>query len=489
MLTNTSWIKSIVVVTCLLAAGCTRKWEEHNAPGDAIYVNNNLYQQIAANASLARFAGFLKQTGYADTISLSRTFTVWAPTDEALKNLDAAVVNDAARLKQFVAHHIAVFSFRTSDVQKATTRVGLMDGKYGTFAVASFEDAAIVAANGVAANGILHTISGAAVSRGNCWDYVDSLKAGGLAMAAYLRDNQYKARDLTNAEQIGVDPGTGEPIYKPGTDSVWLNKFTNEVYNLNREDSVFTVFVLANTAFDAERVRFAPFYATGTADSTANLAQWNTVKDLVIPGAYAPEQLPDTIVSKYGVKVAVNKSAVTRSYKTSNGYVYVVNEMPVTLEQKFPDFIVQGENYTTARVMPSGSIFTRTLVDSFAGGTFRDVFVYKHGINQFYVGYRLNNVYTTTYKVYWRVINNTGLLAHPYVQRLAMGRIDNTATFAYTNITPYNYNEVYLGEYKVANYGNGVLSMYLVSANITPSGSNHNQNALLLDYLRLVPTR
>lgn len=482
-------IKKIIAITCLLAAGCTHKWDDHNAiQGDAAYVKNNVFEQIAANASLSKFAGYLKQTGYADSISVSTSFTVWAPTDDALKSLDASIVNSPDALKKFVAHHIANLSFRASDVQKVTVRVGLLDGKYAAFSATAFDEAALVSKDIVASNGLVHTIAAVAAPLGNCWDYVDTLKAGGNLMAAYLKNNQYKAKDLTNAVQIGVNPVTGDPIYQPGTDSVMRNKFTNEVYDISKEASLYTVFVLADTYFEEERARYARFYATGTTDSTADLAHWNTVKDLVVEGVYTPATLPDTIVSKYGVKVAVNKSAIARSYRTSNGYVYVMNAMPVTLESKFPDFIIQGENYTSARVMPSSSIFTRTVVDTSTGGTFKDVFVYKHQINQFYLLYRQSNVYTTTYKVYWRAVNNTTLLADPYVQRLAMGRFENT-TFAYTNVPANNYKEVYLGEYPVTVYGNGQLNMFLISANITPTGSNQNLNALLLDYIRLVPAR
>lgn len=486
---NKKLIKNITAITCMLAAGCTHKWDDHNAiQGDAAYVKNNVYEQISANTSLSKFAGFLKQTGYADSISASRTYTVWAPADDALKNLDAAIINNPAALKKFVAHHIATLAYRVSDVQKTAVRVSLLDGKYAAFSATTFDEATLQSKDIVASNGIVHTIASAAVPAGNCWDYVDTLKTAGNVMAAYLKNNQYKAQDLTNAVQIGVNPLTGDPVYQPGTDSVMRNKFTSEVYDVSKESDLYTVFVLDDTYFDAERARYAPFYATGTADSTTDLSRWNTVKDLVVEGAYAPAALPDTIVSKYGVKVAINKSAIVKSYRASNGYVYVMSAMPVKPESKFPEFVIQGENYYSARVMPSSSIFTRTVTDTSTGGTFKDVFVYKHGINQFYLLYRQANVYTTTYKVYWRAVNNTGLLTDPYVQRLAMGSFAN-ATFPYINVAANNYKEVYLGEYKVTNYGNGLLNMYLISANITPTGSNQNQNALLLDYIRLVPSR
>ena len=61
------------------------------------------------------------------------------------------------------------------------------------------------------------------------------------------------------------------------------------------------------------------------------------------------------------------------------------------------------------------------------------------------------------------------------------------ATFAYRNVAYNVYNEEYLGDYTITSYGKGYLDLYLVSADIAPSSSNQNQNAMFLDYIRLEP--
>lgn len=467
----------------MLVAGCTHKWEDHNE-ANAVYVSNNLFQKVEANSSLSQFAAYLKQTGYADSLSLSKNYTVWAPDNNALKSLSSTVINDTAALKKFVAHHIAYLSWRTANVLDTAKRIPLLDGKQAWFSTTAFDNAPLSTKDSVAANGVLHIISQAAAPIGSCWDYIDSLLLKGNDMAGYIYNYQYKVRDLTNAVQVSVNPYTGEPIYQEGTDSAMINRFTNAVYDLKNESGQYTVFVLANTPFGSEGTRFAPYYATGTADSTANLAKWSVVKDLAVEGAYAPGQLPDSITSKYGVRLAVKKSAIVASYQTSNGYVYVMNEMGVSLVSKFPTFIIQGENYSG--ISATANIFTRNQYDSLNGGYFTDMFAYKPPVNQFFIYYRVQDFYTTTYNVYWRVVNNTGLLANPYSQKLAMDSA-TSATFPYTAITPNVYQEVFLGTYKRSTYGSGTLNMFLVSANVAVTATT--QNAMLLDYIRLEPVR
>jgi len=462
---------------------CTRKWDDHNKINNAD-LTQNLYEKIAADGSLSTFTSYLQKTGYADTLQLSKTFTVWAPTNEALQAIDASISSDDARLKKFVAHHIAHLSYYSDQLLSDTTRLPLIDGKYAIVKTAWFEEAPINTKDRPATNGVLHTITAAAAPVANCWDYIDSLMTGGNNMARFLKNYVRAKRDTTNAIQTGINPLTGEPIYQQGTDTVIRNVFLDDVYNISNEAKQYTVFIMNNTTWNNERAKLDTFYRTSSADSTYNWARFFTGKDMAIEGALSPDQLPDSVLSKFGVWVPINKSAITAKYKTSNGYVYVMNDMNVQLRQRFPPFIVQGENYMGTINGSYSPIYLRTLINPNNGQTFRDLYAYNHGVNKWYVRYRLYNVPTTKYRVYWTTYNNRW--NNTLNQRLAMGTPDN-ATFAYRNV-PYNvYNEEYLGDYTVTSYGNGYLDLFLVSADIAPSSSNQNQSALFLDYIRLEP--
>jgi hypothetical protein len=239
-----------------------------------------------------------------------------------------------------------------------------------------------------------------------------------------------------------------------------------------------------NTTWDKERTKLDTFFKTSTVDSTVAWSRFCTARDMAIEGAYAPDQLPSVIYSKFGAQVPINKSAILATYRTSNGYIYVMGDMNVPVSQRVRPFVIQGETYLSTSNGSRTPIYLRTLINPNNGKTFSDLYAYNHGVNKWYVRYQIHDVFTTKYKVYWATYNNRW--NNVLNQRLAMGTADNT-TFAYRPV-PYNvYNEEYVGDYTVTGYTTGYLDLYLVSADIAPSSSNQNQNSLFLDYIRLEP--
>jgi hypothetical protein len=483
LLTKNKLIAFVVFLWSASQLSCTRKWDDHNKINDED-LTQNLYQKIAADPSLSKFAGYLQKTGYADTLQLNRSFTVWAPGNDALQAIDATIGNDDKKLKQFVAHHIAHLSYYSDQLQAGAQRLPLVDGKYVIVKPTSFEDAPINSKDRLASNGVLNTITAAAAPVPNCWEYIDSLKAGGNGMARFLRDFARYKRDTTNAVQTGIDPTTGAPIYKPGTDTIKIPVFLDSVYNVNNEAKEYTVFIMNNTTWDKERAKLDTFFKTSTVDSTLAWSRFCTARDMAIEGAYAPDQLPNQILSKFGAIVPINRSAIQATYRTSNGYIYVMGDMNVPVSQRIRPFVIQGETYLNTSNGSRTPVYLRTLINPNNGQTFSDLYAYNHGVNKWNVHYQIHDVFTTKYRVYWATYNNRW--NNVLNQRLAMGTADN-ATFPYRAV-PYNvYNEEYVGDYTVTGYTNGYLDLYLVSADIAPSSSNQNQNSLFLDYIRLEP--
>jgi hypothetical protein len=474
-----------VFLWCASQVSCTRKWDDHNATNDED-LSKNLYEKIAADGSLSKFTAYLDKTGYADTLKLSQSFTVWAPSNDALQSIDATISGDTAKLKKFVAHHIARLSYFTSQVQQTPLRLPLMDGKYVIFKQSAFEDVALNTQDRLAGNGVLHTLAAAAAPIGNCWDYIDSLKATST-MATYLRGLSYQFWDSTKAAQTGINPVTGAPTYDHSTGWVTRNTFFENTYDVSNESKEYTVFIMVDNIWEKERAKLDTFMKTGGADTTLRLARLLTFKDMVFDSAYAPDKLPDSLKSRWGVWVPINKSAIQAKYHTSNGWVYLMSDMNVLLRQRILPFTIQGEAYSGTSNGSLGPLLTRTLVNPNNGQKFSDLYVFNHNVNKWHVRYRIYNVLTTQYKVFWATYNNR--YNNTLNQRLAMGSPTN-ATFAYRNV-PYNvYEEVYLGDYTVSTYNNsdrGLLDLYLVSADIAPSSSNYNQNAMFLDYIRLEP--
>jgi uncharacterized surface protein with fasciclin (FAS1) repeats len=462
---------------------CTHKWDDHNEVDQGLG-SETLFAQIQANTSLSVFAGYLKQTGYADTLIQSKSFTVWVPTNDALKTLDPSLVSNATWLKSFVAHHIALKSYYTTTVQAAGLRLPLLDGKYAFFAPDKFDDAALGSSNNMlASNGVLHTLSSAAAPIVNSWDIVDSLKATNT-MAYYMKNLINRIFDPTVATQTGVDPYSGKPIYDTPSGMVNVNAFSRQVYDLAKEDKQYTVFVLGNTAFNAMRNKLSPYFKASTADSVLTQTSWNTTKNLVVEGAYAEDQLPDTLISKFGVKFPVNKASISKRYKTSNGYVYILEDMNIRLQHIILPIVFEGENATSFSADRPAALKYRIRTNPLTGKQFTDLFVYDHQVTLFNVRYRVNNVYSCKYKVYWVAAND--MITANFNQRLTVGST-TAATFPYVTVLPNVFSEVYLGEFTVSNYTNGVQDFYLICNTTTATSTNKDVIPLLLDYVRLEP--
>lgn len=470
----------------LFFTGC-QKWDDHNAITDPA-LTKNLSEQIKEDANLSKFSELLVKSGYDKVIASSKTFTVYAPTNAALTGLDPAIVNDSAKLSAFVGNHIATQSYFTTGVT-APQRIKMLNGKFQNLLNKSIEDAAIVTSDKYARNGVLQVIDKILPVLSNSWDALQNNASIPAAQKAYMLSLFRKVFDTTNAVQIGVNPTTGEPIYQPGTDSVLTNLFWHDVYDLRDESKQYTLFVLTDAAWSSEVNKFKPFFATSTnnADSTTNFSSWAVVRDLAVEGAYNATTAVDTVLSRFNVKVPVDKAAVVQTIKTSNGVIHIMNKVDVQPRHKILPFTIEAENYRTTSHDRRGNTYFRDRLNISTGNIFRDVNVYNHGVAQFNINYRVNNVYSgVKYKAYWVALNDFQTAA--FSQKLAFGTpTANTFTLqnanGYTVVNPNVYTEVYLGEVTLSTY-QSVLDVYLTAANSTSAAVN----PIVCDYIRLVPS-
>jgi hypothetical protein len=228
-----------------------------------------------------------------------------------------------------------------------------------------------------------------------------------------------------------VNPVTGDPIYQPGTDSIYTNLFWNRVYDLRDEKKQFTYFMLTDAAWDAEVNKFSPYYLTSTPDSTTFTSSWNVIRDFAIDTVYNPATIPDTILSKDGTKLGIDRSAIVRTIKTSNGIVYVMSKLDVQPLHKFKTILLQAENYNSTSVDRRGNTYFRDRYNTVTGKDFRDMLVLGHGVAQFNVRYQINEMPAVKYKAYWTALNDFQTAIH--TQKLAIGA-PTAATFAYAEL-------------------------------------------------------
>lgn len=461
----------------LMTLGCKKMTKEHNAIGDPM-LQKNVFEVISQNPSLSTFAKYLVETGLDKELSSSKIYTVFAPTNETLIVMDATVRGNPAKLKQFIANHITeeIVSFSNNTPRK---RILMLNGKYNAIAPFSIESAVSIESNQYASNGILHTINMSVNALDNCWEYLVG-NAAPVKQRTFLQSLFRNVFDPTNATIVGINPTTGDPIYQKGTDSVYTNLFWRNVHDLRDETKQFTAFILADGAWDAERAAYTRFFPTGTADSTAFATSWNIVRDFAVDTLYTPAGLPDTVVSKFGAKLPINKNAIVASIKTSNGYVYVMSAMPVAPALRFTTRVIEAERYSGASHDRRSQTFFRDGFNDLTRRPYSDVLVLNHGIALFNLRYDLAEVPAIRYRAFWVAVND--FQTATFTQRLGVGSPLSTL-LPYVNVVANTRGEVLLGEFTLTTYS-PVLSLFLTAANSTANAAN----PLVCDYIKLVPS-
>jgi hypothetical protein len=463
-----------IACTILLLAGC-KKWDDHNEADASLQVN--LIEEINSRPDLSRFSELLAQTGLDQELSATKMYTVWAPTNDALQQLDPAIVNDDNKLKAFLKNHMASQSYYTHTA-KQVVRVLMLSGKRIPFGAGQFDAATITEADRYVKNGVLHVVDKPVPPLPSIWEFLNSTTAT-YQQNKFIAGYNYKVRDLTNAIIDSINAQTGEPVYRPGTDSVTRNRYNDAVYDLKNEDSLYTYILLDDALFGAEVIKLSKFFKTGTADSTYNLSAIWMSKDLTTVISAYPSTTPDMLVqqSRFNVKDTIYKNAITATHKCSNGIVYVVKSIAYAMKEKFPSIILQGEFPRDFMADRRSNTYYRLRTDP-SGKQFNDIVMFNHGLANYYVNYRVLSTPSNKYKVYWVAVND--FQATTFQQKLSVGSI-TAPSFGYVTVPLNNYQEVYLGEFTAANFG--VLDLYLTGANSTANGVN----SLTLDYIRLEP--
>lgn len=465
-----------LLLTTVLGVGC-KKGEDPNVLRDEA-LKQNVYQLLSADPQYSSFVKLVKETGMDTVLSSSRVFTVFAPLNDALTNIDPVSISTPALKKRFVANHIAPSMFSLNGTT-ASVRLEMLNGKFNQIAGSKIESAAVKTANLYAANGIVHQITAPVYALDNCWELMTGAKAP-AKQRSFLGTLNRNLFDVTNAVVIGVDPNTGANIYKAGTDSVFANMFLRRVQNLVDEKRQFTVFVPEDGAWDAELATYAPFFNASTVDSTVFATAWNVYRDLAVDTLLEPASLPDTVYLRSGAKIPIKRSNISQTIKTSNGYVYVMKALGIPPVAKFPARIIQGESFVATSADRRSNTFIRDRYNDVLRQNFRDVLVLNHGVALYNLRYEVSEVPNIKYRAFWVAVND--FQTATYTQRLGVGS-PISASLPYTNVLANVKTEVLLGEFTVGRYY-PVLNLFLTAANSTANASN----PLVLDYIKLVPS-
>ena len=400
-------IALLAIVSVLLVITCKDPWEEHVKVNENT-VEENIIEIIQGKPELLKFYEYLEKTGYDSLLKSSKSFTVWAPSNTALKSLDNYALSDTAKLKSIIGNHISYGKYMYM-VPSGVTKVKSLAGKYILLDYINGKaDSAILSEpwDFPAKNGVIHVIDKALQPSPSVWEIIETTDLC-PKHTGYLNSLTRLVFDPEQATQTGVDPFTGLPVYDTLNGLVWKNNFLSEVLDMSDEGTFSTVILITDKVFDQELDKFRKYYTPVDSTKGDSVTSWMICRDLVFPGKLGVDEIGDTLISMYNVKVPFNKSSsvLKQTLIASNGIIYVLDDCAIKKEDKILPVLIEAEDTNSV-------VFTyvtgRTPLTRYRPGASGgyDFIVDDHGANPGYVMYKTGSLCAITYKCYWRAIDD-----------------------------------------------------------------------------------
>lgn len=394
----------VPVLTALLFSvlfiSCKDEWDSHYYATAANKSDSTLFNYIQSRNELTTFAQMLEITGYDTLLNKTQTFTVWAPKNSSLVDVD---LTDTLAVRKIVENHITRFLETTSGLKDKT--ILTMNSKLLSFAkqggVKTFGGKLIEESDIATLNGIVHIMADYAPYKKNLWEFIneteglDSLRTYLLSLDSLVFDEKASFKD-----EVLVDS-----IMKK------TNIVLDNLADLDNEDSIYTAILPDNAAWSEAYARIYPFFRALPVDGGAKTQRNNTklalVQDLFFRGKLNVPVSVDTLTSTYGNKFANPNRLFNNAQPTdmSNGTSYITSQLNSTAtESWFKERRIEAEwtvydritsNYAASTVTSLGTNYNIsnkyyiTLTPTTSSG-----------ISKLYVKFPIPNTLAAKYNVY-----------------------------------------------------------------------------------------
>lgn len=351
---NIRLLASACMVVWSLASCQDAAWDDHYGIVDGT-ASASLMEELSSRSEFSDFVALLKQTGGDSILGYNQTFTVFAPTNEAMSGLN---VNGNA-MTEVIQNHVARYLYGPSNlVDTAYLRVKMLNGKYQelTRDGNQISFAGIKVANDplLASNGIIYPLS----TRAGYYDNIWELLSNGVERYDSLYNYIARFNDTTTVKSL-VEVGENSRGQKLYFHNRWMKKYGS----IHLEDSLYTAFLPTNIGWKDAFKNISPYfrtfgkliedktpqssfnyrrsYETKTAesDSLQDIHTRETIaRDLLFrrrPDFIAP--LGDTLTTTAGDTYhhpAYLIDGLT-SQTASNGHYYAVDQLPHKPEELF----------------------------------------------------------------------------------------------------------------------------------------------------------
>lgn len=368
MTKNKLMVYALLLVGPLLYLSCQDDLTSHYDRSETV-PDQSLYDLIRQNENLSLFSNLIEKAGYDTLLTSTQTYTVWAPVNAALTNLDpASMTIDQARL--VVNNHIARFNNSTAIDSGQSVRMN--NYKVYSFSAGNlfFGGARLITHDVLARNGILHTIGEQIPYHNNIYEYIVS-SSNTSKLSEFIRSFEEERFDESLSTPIDIDDN-GRTVYDSITTS-YNRLFNDNLGVINTEDSTYTMILPSNQAWDAAYNRISPYFKVynanqAYADSLNNIqTSLAILNDLIYRGEIQAPSTRDSITSTSGSVIHDPADLFSGSVANiaSNGLVYQTNDLRYNnVDTWNKNIVLECEAAEGRYTGPNTGLYTRTLTNS-----------------------------------------------------------------------------------------------------------------------------
>lgn len=231
--------------------------------------DQTLWENISGNPDLSEFKAVLERVGYDKVLDAAHTYTVWAPVDGSFDADSLAAVSDAKVVKEFLNNLIADYAHRENDPND--TVIYMLNEKLLRFtgknsSALAFDAQRILPSvknpsvyNYPSTNGLLYVVSSPSVFRYNGYEYIAEMTGRADSMIKYVK--HYERIILDEDNSVKGDIRDGVQHYDDSVMIVRNSLVTSMLKSqLDNEDSLYTVLIPTNEAWEEAYNRIASYY-------------------------------------------------------------------------------------------------------------------------------------------------------------------------------------------------------------------------------------
>ncbi|MBR1932260.1 MAG: fasciclin domain-containing protein [Prevotella sp.] len=316
-----------------MLASCADDWNDHY---DATTTSSGtLWQAISSQQELSRFASVVKACGYDIVLDGSQTFSVFAPTNEALSQAEAdSLIAEFQRqqaagirsdnntvVRQFLQNHIALYKHPVSSLTNDS--IAMMNSKYEVLTGQLIGNRQLRSSNALYNNGLLFTIDRKLDYFPNVFEY---LGHDHELDSVYQFFNRYSVYQFNDAKSVPGEIIDGLTHYLDSV-SEFYNVLFEEYGLINSEDSTYWLIAPTNSEWNRLVAQYEPYFNYPNNVAKRDSLVYTNTRMAIMGGTFFSRTLnPDVAFADSAVSTMA-PSALVRSLLNSD-YAYYTYYKP-----------------------------------------------------------------------------------------------------------------------------------------------------------------